>query len=130
LSGPLALQNRVEKITELIWEHCQGTEHQREDDGWTDYDDALPILFTTLLTVQKHGPNGPCWMRAGRGTPLLPLLQALDNPHTREEFDQRQEQRDHARRAAEAENAARGRRGGGRLRSGRARNGSPGGRGK
>ncbi|MFF8772411.1 hypothetical protein [Kitasatospora sp. NPDC015120] len=29
------------------------------DDGWREYDDAVPIVATTLQLLAEHGPLGP-----------------------------------------------------------------------
>ncbi|MER7585238.1 hypothetical protein [Kitasatospora sp. NPDC097691] len=58
-----------------------------------EYDDAVPIVTTTLELPAEHGPLGPVWWRFGRpGRHSLP--DALDNPNDRAAYDRRQAARE------------------------------------
>ncbi|MER7756394.1 hypothetical protein [Kitasatospora sp. NPDC097643] len=86
-AGPVALANRQEAVVDLsaeCWDGQQYTVHRDDNDGdgWHEYDDAVPILATTLELLAEHGPLGPVWWRFGRDGRHF-LIEALDNPDTR-----------------------------------------------
>ncbi|MFF2148637.1 replication-relaxation family protein [Kitasatospora sp. NPDC058190] len=63
-AGPVALANRQEAVAELSAECWIGQRYtvRRDDndgDGWRVYDDAVPVVATTLELLAEHGPLGP-----------------------------------------------------------------------
>ncbi|GAA2281355.1 MULTISPECIES: hypothetical protein [Kitasatospora] len=44
------------------WRGQRYTVHRDDNDGdgWHEYDDAVPILATTLELLAEHGPSGRC----------------------------------------------------------------------
>lgn len=64
--GPMALKNRMNTVMELTRTVWSGDWHshpgygatETERDGFHDYDDAIPLLFTTLERLQAGGPRG------------------------------------------------------------------------
>ncbi|MFE5586938.1 replication-relaxation family protein [Kitasatospora sp. NPDC056531] len=69
-AGPVALANRQQAVTDLSAD-CWRGRWRREvrdynDDGWREYDDAVPIVATTLELLATRGPLGPVWWRFGR----------------------------------------------------------------
>ncbi|WBP84665.1 hypothetical protein [Kitasatospora cathayae] len=73
-----------------------------DGDGWREYDDAVPVIATTLELLTEHGPLGPVWWRFGRRD-RHSLLDALDNPDNRAVYDQRQKEREKKARRAHRE---------------------------
>ncbi|GAA2270914.1 MULTISPECIES: hypothetical protein [Kitasatospora] len=69
------------------------THLDNDGDGWRAYDDAVPIVATTLQLLAEHGPLGPIWWRFGRPG-RHSLTDALDNPNNRAAYDQRQQARE------------------------------------
>ncbi|WP_354645222.1 hypothetical protein [Kitasatospora camelliae] len=67
--------------------------HENDGDGWREYDDAVPVITTTLDLLAEHGPLGPMWWRYGRDG-RHSLLEALESPDTRAAYDARQEARE------------------------------------
>ncbi|MQS16531.1 hypothetical protein F7Q99_31160 [Streptomyces kaniharaensis] len=63
------------------------------DDGWREYDDAVPVVATTLELLAEHGPLGPVWWRFGRSG-RHSLIEALENPNNRAAYDLRQAARE------------------------------------
>ncbi|GAA2281667.1 hypothetical protein GCM10010430_79570 [Kitasatospora cystarginea] len=69
-AGPVGLANRQQAVADLSAD-CWGgswwtvTRHDN-DDGLREYDDAVPIVATTLEFLAEHGPLGPIWWRYGR----------------------------------------------------------------
>ncbi|RKE16775.1 hypothetical protein BX266_0001 [Streptomyces sp. TLI_171] len=92
-AGPVALAGRQQAVADLsadCWrgQWCRAV-RDYNDDGWREYDDALPIIATTLELLADHGPMGPVWWRFGRrGRPSL--TEALENPNDRAAYDLRQ----------------------------------------
>ncbi|MFJ8628441.1 hypothetical protein ACIRD3_37160 [Kitasatospora sp. NPDC093550] len=66
---------------------------ENEGDGWREYDDAVPVLATTLELLATRGPLGPVWWRYGRPG-RHSLLDALENPDNRAAYNQRQKARE------------------------------------
>ncbi|WP_051969660.1 replication-relaxation family protein [Kitasatospora azatica] len=106
-AGPLALANRQEAVSGLsaeCWRGQRYTVHRDDNDGdgWREYDDAVPIVATTLELLAEHGPLGPIWWRYGRPGRHF-LTDALDNPDNRTAYDQRQAAREKKARRAHRE---------------------------
>ncbi|MFD9598405.1 replication-relaxation family protein [Kitasatospora sp. NPDC059973] len=102
-ASPLALANRQEKVSALARDAWGGGWWTRRDDnadgdGWREYDDAVPVIATTLELLAEHGPLGPVWWRYGRNDARYSLLDALESPDTREAYDERQAAREEKRR--------------------------------
>ncbi|MCX4920297.1 replication-relaxation family protein [Streptomyces sp. NBC_00687] len=84
--GPQALKNRMTTVlkgTRQIWsgDYQAGRSYgsSQERDGYWDFTDAIPVLFTTLDRLQAGGPHAAVWWRCGhRQWETLP--DALDNP--------------------------------------------------
>ncbi|WP_327411386.1 replication-relaxation family protein (plasmid) [Streptomyces sp. NBC_01281] len=82
--GPQALKNRMTTVlkgTRQIWagDYQVGYGSTKERDGYWDFADAIPVLFTTLDRLQAGGPHAAVWWRCGhRQWETLP--DALDNP--------------------------------------------------
>ncbi|MEV5795720.1 replication-relaxation family protein [Streptomyces sp. NPDC052192] len=82
--GPQALKNRMTTVlkgTRQIWsgDYHAGYGSSEEQDGYWDFTDAIPVLFTTLDRLQASGPYAAVWWRCGhRQWETLP--DALDNP--------------------------------------------------
>ncbi|MFE7529365.1 replication-relaxation family protein [Kitasatospora sp. NPDC057542] len=97
-AGPVALANRQEAVADLSAECWRGTgwtvtQDDNDGDGWREYDDAVPVLATTLELLAEHGPLGPVWWRYGRPG-RHSLLDALENPDNRAAYNQRQKARE------------------------------------
>ncbi|MET8631120.1 replication-relaxation family protein [Kitasatospora sp. NPDC004669] len=96
-AGPVALANRQQAVADLSAD-CWRGRWRREvrdynDDGWREYDDAVPIVATTLELLAEHGPLGPVWWRFGRPG-RHSLIEALENPNNRAAYDLRQAARE------------------------------------
>ncbi|MFJ9777879.1 replication-relaxation family protein [Kitasatospora sp. NPDC101157] len=96
-AGPLALANRQQAVADLsagCW-RGRGCREVRDDndDGWREYDDAVPIVATTLELLAARGPLGPVWWRFGRAGWHC-LIEALENPNNRAAYDLRQAARE------------------------------------
>ncbi|MEV4449776.1 hypothetical protein [Streptomyces mirabilis] len=115
-TGPQALKNRMNTVMELTRPVWSGSYHgagggsgAEERDGYHDYDDTIPLLFTTLDRLQPSGPRTAVWWRCGHGQ-WENLPNALANPadhdawHTHDE--QRRRQRDEEREQQHREWAA------------------------
>ncbi|MGW6485681.1 replication-relaxation family protein [Streptomyces sp. NPDC055056] len=100
--GPQALKNRMNTVmegTRQVWSGDYQADRgfgvpASERDGYYDFTDAIPVLFTTLDRLQAGGPHAAVWWRCGRGQ-WGTLPDALDNPADRRAW----EARDTARRA-------------------------------
>ncbi|WP_195911421.1 replication-relaxation family protein [Streptomyces kaniharaensis] len=96
-AGPVALANRQQAVADLSADCWLGrwckVVRDYNDDGWREYDDAVPIIATTLEALAEHGPLGPIWWRYGRDGRHC-LIDALDNPNNRAAYDQRQAARE------------------------------------
>ncbi|MGW2402768.1 replication-relaxation family protein [Kitasatospora sp. NPDC001664] len=102
-ASPTALANRQQKVADLARDAWGGGWWTRRDDnadgdGWREYDDAVPVIATTLELLAEHGPLGPIWWRYGRDDARYSLLDALESPDTREAYDERQAAREEKRR--------------------------------
>jgi hypothetical protein len=102
-TGPQALKNRmntVMELTRLVWSgsyHVAGGGYGAEErDGYYDYADAIPLLFTTLDRLQTSGPRTAVWWRCGHGQ-WETLPDALANPADQDAWYARDEQRCHRR---------------------------------
>ncbi|MEU1441611.1 replication-relaxation family protein [Streptomyces mirabilis] len=102
-TGPQALKNRmntVMELTRLVWSgsyHGAGGGYGAEErDGYYDYADAIPLLFTTLDRLQTSGPRTAVWWRCGHGQ-WETLPDALTNPADHDAWYARDEQRRHRR---------------------------------
>ncbi|WP_049574559.1 replication-relaxation family protein [Streptomyces sp. SBT349] len=83
--GPRGLAGRTAAVEDLTRAHWSGRpSHHRywdaDDFHWTEYDDAIPVLATTLAELQQHGPHGPVWRRYGHRPDRETLAAALANP--------------------------------------------------
>ncbi|MET8038756.1 replication-relaxation family protein [Streptomyces sp. NPDC005345] len=100
--GEQALKNRVNTVMDLTRSVWSGAWHpdsghgapEGERDGYYDFTDAIPLLFTTLDRLQASGPRGVVWWRCGHGR-WETLPDALDNPADHRAW----QARDTARRA-------------------------------
>ncbi|MET8704333.1 replication-relaxation family protein [Kitasatospora sp. NPDC004723] len=106
-AGPVALANRQQAVADLSRDAWGGSWWtMRSDDaggdGWREYDDAVPVIATTLELLAEHGPLGPIWWRYGREG-RHSLLDALESPDTRAAYDQRQAAREENARQAHRE---------------------------
>ncbi|MGW4898102.1 hypothetical protein ACWEQL_38515 [Kitasatospora sp. NPDC004240] len=94
---PVALVNRQQAVADLARDAWGGSWWVRHrdagGDGWREYDDAVPVITTTLELLAEHGPLGPVWWRYGREG-RRSLLDALESPDTREAYDERQKARE------------------------------------
>ncbi len=98
-ASPLALANRQQKVSDLARDAWGGSwwtirSDDADGDGWRKYDDAVPVIATTLELLAEHGPLGPVWWRYGRNGARYSLLDALESPDTRAAYDERQEARE------------------------------------
>ncbi|MFD9400242.1 replication-relaxation family protein [Streptomyces sp. NPDC060011] len=97
--GPQALKNRMPTVlkgTRPIWsggyQAGPGYGSSEERDGYWDFADAIPVLFTTLDRLQVGGPHAAVWWRCGhRQWETLP--DALDNPTDRRAWTAREKVR-------------------------------------
>jgi len=85
-TGPEGLKNRMNTVLQLTREVWSGTYQwhstcgaEEERDGYYDYADAIPVLFTTLDRLQADGPHGAVWRRCGHG-PFETPPDVLANP--------------------------------------------------
>ncbi len=97
-AGPTALANRQEKVADLAREASGATwwvrpKDDADGDGWHEYDDAVPVVSTTLELLAEHGPLGPVWWRFGRAG-RHSLLDALESPHTEKAYAERKKARE------------------------------------
>jgi hypothetical protein len=104
--GQLAMQARMREVGRLARDHWRGTWNGddyppkgEKADGYRDYDQAVPLLATTLKLLATHGPRGPVWWRYGHAA-WQTLADALDNPDDYSAYSVRSEAR---RTAQEAE---------------------------
>ncbi|WP_308199730.1 replication-relaxation family protein [Kitasatospora paracochleata] len=63
-AGPVALASWQEAVADLsagCWRGSWWTVrlHDNDGDGWREYDDAVPVIVTTLELLAEHGPIGP-----------------------------------------------------------------------
>ncbi|WP_331724031.1 replication-relaxation family protein [Streptomyces sp. NBC_00005] len=85
-TGEQALKNRMNRVLDLTRDIWSGRYERRgvllgdgDSDGYQNYADAIPLLFTTLPRLQKHGPLDAVWWRCGHRQ-WEPLTDALTNP--------------------------------------------------
>ncbi|MFB7763302.1 hypothetical protein [Streptomyces xiamenensis] len=64
--------------------------------SYVDYDDAIPIIATTLDLLQEQGPLGAVWQRYGHRAQRETLADALANPEDEAAYDRRRQQRKEA----------------------------------
>ncbi|WP_405835034.1 replication-relaxation family protein [Streptomyces sp. NBC_01176] len=108
--GEQALKNRMNRVLDLTREHWSG-KYQKlggfggEPDGFVDFTDAIPVLFTTLDRIQESGPLAPVWWRCGHRR-WETLTDALDNPRDRRAWRRREDERNAARERKEGPAAA------------------------
>ncbi|OKI99915.1 replication-relaxation family protein [Kitasatospora sp. CB01950] len=98
-AGPVALANRQQAVADLARDAWGGfwwtmRSDNTGGDGWREYDDAVPVIATTLELLAEHGPMGPVWWRYGRDEARYSLLEALESPDTRAAYDERQKARE------------------------------------
>lgn len=92
--GKVALKNRMNRVMELtrtIWSGSYRHKGSYGQDGYYDYADAIPLLFTTLGRLQAHGPLDAVWWRCGHGQ-WETLEMALTNPNDIDAWHQGDEQ--------------------------------------
>lgn len=112
-TGEQALKNRMNRVLDLTREFWSGRWEPRGGpsgepaDGYRDYSDAIPLLFTTLPYLQDEGPLGMVWWRCGHRE-WQTLTDALTNGDDIEAWHRRDEER-RRRREAEREEAERAR---------------------
>lgn len=95
--GEQALKNRMNQVMDItrpIWSgtYHAGSHYSRERDGYYDYGDAIPILFTTLDLLKQHGPRATVWQRCGHGQ-WENLDDALANPQDINVWREREQRR-------------------------------------
>ena len=102
--GEQALKNRMNAVMNLTRVNWSGQYEQmggfqgEERDGYWDFTDAIPLLFTTLPRLREHGPLAAVWWRCGHGQ-WEALPDALANPQDRSSWLQRDEERQRLRDA-------------------------------
>ncbi|MGW1044767.1 replication-relaxation family protein [Streptomyces sp. NPDC002547] len=95
--GEAGLKNRMNRVLDLtrtIWSGSYqplGSYSQEDRDGYYDYADAIPLLFTTLERLQTHGPLDAVWWRCGHGQ-WQTLEAALTNPNDINAWHQRDDE--------------------------------------
>ncbi|MET7440561.1 hypothetical protein ABZS63_24785, partial [Streptomyces sp. NPDC005568] len=83
--GPEGLKNRMNAVlqqTRDIWSGTyqpRGSYGGKDRDGYYNYADAIPLMFTTLDRLQEQGPCGTVWWRCGHDQ-WETLTDALANP--------------------------------------------------
>ncbi|QIY66398.2 replication-relaxation family protein [Streptomyces sp. RPA4-2] len=103
--GEQALKNRMNRVLDLTREHWSGTYQKLggyggEPDGYVDFTDAIPVLFTTLDRIRESGPLAPVWWRCGHRR-WESLTDALDNPRDRRAWRRREAERNAAQERKE-----------------------------
>ncbi|MFD7735760.1 replication-relaxation family protein [Kitasatospora phosalacinea] len=96
-AGPVALEGRQQAVADLARDAWGGSwwtirSDNAGGDGWREYDDAVPVVATTLELLAEHGPLGPVWWRYGREG-RHSLLEALESPDTRAAYNERKKAR-------------------------------------
>ncbi|MER7682317.1 replication-relaxation family protein [Streptomyces sp. NPDC096934] len=100
--GDQALKNRMKRVLDLTREHWTGSYKSfggydgDRSDGYAEYDDAIPVIFTTLARLQDLGPLAAVWWRCGHRR-WETLADALDNPDDRDAWRRRSTERHEAR---------------------------------
>ncbi|MER6442113.1 replication-relaxation family protein [Streptomyces sp. NPDC001185] len=106
--GEQALKNRMNRVLDLTRDYWSGTYKgfgtygSERSDGYYEYGDAIPLLFTTLDRIQHSGPLAAVWWRCGHGS-WETLTDALDNPKDSRAWYRREDER---RKAQEARQRA------------------------
>jgi hypothetical protein len=97
-TGEQALKNRMNRVLDLtrdVWsgrfERMGGLLSER-DDGYQDYADAVPLVFTTLPRLKEAGPLEAVWWRCGHRQ-WETLTAALTNPDDHDAWQQRDDER-------------------------------------
>ncbi|MFI5635150.1 replication-relaxation family protein [Streptomyces sp. NPDC051664] len=102
-----ARTNRIKAIRDLSrpcwqprWYNPHGwSSKDTEEDGWWDFSGTVPVIATHLDQLRAHGPHGPVWWRFGHSE-WQPIIDALANTGTKEEYRARQDQHRQEREAA------------------------------
>ncbi|WP_327425743.1 hypothetical protein OG612_42170 (plasmid) [Streptomyces sp. NBC_01527] len=71
-----------------------------EQDGWWDHADTVLVIATHLDQLRTRGPHGPAWWRFGHSE-WQPIIEALTNTGTKDEYRARQDQRSVERKVQE-----------------------------
>ncbi|MET8081209.1 replication-relaxation family protein [Streptomyces sp. NPDC005303] len=96
-TGEQALKNRMNRVLELtrdLWSgryERMGSVLSDPADGYTNYTDAIPLLFTTLPRLKEHGPIEAVWWRCGHRQ-WETLTDALANPDDIDAWHHRDEE--------------------------------------
>ncbi|MFD5430296.1 replication-relaxation family protein [Streptomyces sp. NPDC127084] len=97
--GEQALKNRMNRVmnlTRINWsgqyENMGGSSGEERGDGYYNFGDAIPLLFTTLPRLREDGPLAAVWWRCGHGQ-WETLPDALANPQDRDAWYRRDEER-------------------------------------
>jgi hypothetical protein len=104
-TGPEGLKNRMKAVlqqTREIWSgtyQSDGGYGDKDRDGYYDYADAIPLMFTTLDRLRTQGPLGAVWWRCGHGQ-WETLTDALASPKDYDAYAARDEVRRTERDAA------------------------------
>ncbi|MGW3635786.1 replication-relaxation family protein [Streptomyces sp. NPDC005122] len=100
--GEQALKNRMTRVLDLTRDHWAGRHVRYSADGYVDYSDAIPVLFTTLARLQDSGPLAAVWWRCGHRR-WETLTDALDNPNDADAWHCRDDARRVERERQEAQ---------------------------
>ncbi|WP_327722345.1 replication-relaxation family protein [Streptomyces sp. NBC_00490] len=96
-TGEQALKNRMNRVLDLtrdVWSgrfENMGSYLSDRIDGYQKYEDAIPLVFTTLPRLQEGGPLEEVWWRCGHRQ-WETLTDALANPDDIEAWRQRDEE--------------------------------------
>ncbi len=94
--GGAALKNRMNRVMDLTRNIWSGSYHRmggysQDEDGYYNYADSVPILFTTLERLHTYGPLDAAWWRCGHGQ-WQTLEAALTNPNDNDAWHQRDDE--------------------------------------
>ncbi|MEU6518398.1 replication-relaxation family protein [Streptomyces sp. NPDC046978] len=94
--GEVALKNRMNRVLSLtrnIWSgsYQRTNGYGKDEDGYYDYADAIPLLFTTLERLHTYSPLDVAWWRCGHGQ-WQTLEVALTNPNDIHAWHQRDDE--------------------------------------
>ncbi|MFF3587420.1 replication-relaxation family protein [Streptomyces sp. NPDC002387] len=94
--GEVALKNRMNRVMESTRNIWSGSYHRmggysQDEDGYYDYADSIPVLFTTLERLHTYGPLDAAWWRCGHGQ-WQTLEAALTNPSDIHAWHQRDDE--------------------------------------
>lgn len=102
------LERRMKRMREDTTEFWAGRRYRSvdgfdQDDPYTDYSDAIPVLATTLKQLREHGPHGRIWWRFGhrRGETLAQALADPDGERAWLRRDYERDERERQQRLAE-----------------------------